>query len=63
MVGHARVGSAGGLDDVMRSKYVQSEVDAEVYRDAEADLRARLSVLFCGTACQAAGLHNYLDAR
>lgn len=62
-VRHVRVGSAGGLDGVMRSKYVQSEVGAEVYRGVEADLRAGVPVLFCGTACQVAGLRSYLDVR
>lgn len=62
-VRHVRIGSADGLDGVMRSKYVQSEVDLEVYQGLEADLRAGLPVLFCGTACQVAGLRNYLDMR
>lgn len=62
-VRHVRVDSLEGLDDVMRSKYVQSSVGPEVYRGVEADLRAGALVLFCGTACQAFGLRGYLEAR
>lgn len=62
-VRHVRVDSAGDLDAVMRSKYVQSSVGPEVYRGVADDLRAGLPVLFCGTACQVAGLRGYLSGR
>lgn len=62
-VRHVRVDSHEGLDAVMRSKYVQSAVGSEVYGAVEADLRAGLPVLFCGTACQVAGLRNCLSCR
>ena len=62
-VRHVRVGDAGGLDAVMRSKYVQSTVGAEVYKALEADLRAGRPALFSGTACQCAGVRNYLKTR
>lgn len=63
MVHHVRVDVAEELDSVMRSKYVQSEVSAEIYRGVETDLRAGLPVLFCGTACQVSGMRSYLEVR
>lgn len=62
-VRHVRVVNRGGLDAVMRSKYVQSSVGSEVYQGVESDLRGGRRVLFSGTACQCAGMRNYLAAR
>lgn len=62
-VRHVRVDDPAQLDAVMRSKYVQSSVGADVYRAVSDDLRAGRLVLFCGTACQTAGIAGYLDRR
>lgn len=62
-VRHVRVDDPAQLDAVMRSKYVQSSIGADVYRAISDDLRAGRAVLFCGTACQAAGIAGYLDRR
>ena len=59
-VRHVLVDSEGGLDSVMRSKYVQSSVGREVYEGVRAALRAGRRVLFAGTACQVAGMRAYL---
>lgn len=50
------------LIPLLRSKYVQSAIDAEVYSGIASDLRAGSVVLFCGTACQTAGVAGYLAA-
>lgn len=63
LVRHVRVDTIDGLDAVMRSKYVQSEIAPEVYQRVREDLQAGKQVIFCGTACQAAGMKNYLAAR
>lgn len=62
-VRHVRVDDAAGLDSVMRSKYLQSSVEREVYEEVVSDLRAGRPVLFSGTACQVAGVRSYLDIR
>lgn len=59
-VRHVLVDSEGGLDSVMRSKYVQSSVGREVYEGVRDALRAGRRVLFSGTACQVAGMRAYL---
>jgi coenzyme F420-reducing hydrogenase beta subunit len=59
-VRHVRVDSEDKLDAVMRSKYVQSSVGLDVYEGVERDLKGGMRVLFAGTACQNAGLRNYL---
>lgn len=61
-VRHARAGSTGELGPLLRSKYVQSEVGREVYAGVASDLREGRPVLFCGTACQVAGLRLRLSA-
>lgn len=48
-----------GLERILRSKYVQSDVH-RCYRSVKSALRAGRRVLFCGTPCQVAGLSLYL---
>lgn len=48
------------LDLLMRSKYVQSSIGREVYEGVRDALRAERPTLFCGTACQVAGIRSYL---
>ena len=59
-VHHVLVEDAAGLDSVMRSKYVQSAVGPEVYAGVREALRSGRRTLFSGTACQVAGVRNYL---
>lgn len=59
-VRHVIVDSEAELDSVMRSKYVQSSVSADVYKGVKSALRAGRKVLFSGTACQVAGMRGYL---
>lgn len=51
--------SMDGLKRFQGSKYAQAFV-GDSYKDAEAFLKAGKLVLFSGTSCQIAGLHNYL---
>lgn len=62
-VKHVRVDSEDGLDAVMRSKYVQSYVGLDVYEGVGRDLKSGFRVLFAGTACQNAGIRNYLSLK
>lgn len=62
-VRHVRVSDKGGLDAIMRSKYVQSAVGTDVYEGVERDLRDGRKALFSGTACQNAAMRNYLDLK
>ena len=48
------------LDEIMRSKYVQSSVGRDVYEGVRGSLRDGRRVLFAGTACQVAGMRAYL---
>ena len=57
---HVVIDDEQGLDSIMRSKYVQSEVGKEVYAGIREALRSCRPVLFCGTACQVAGVRSYL---
>lgn len=57
---HVLVEVEAELDSVMRSKYVQSSVGPEIYGGIRDALRAGRPVLFCGTACQVAGMRSYL---
>ena len=59
-VRHVLVETEGGLDAVMRSKYVQSRMGRDVYEGMRAALRGGRRVLFAGTACQVAGVRAYL---
>ncbi len=59
-VRHVLVKDEAGLDAVMRSKYVQSRIDHDVYEGIRAALRDGRHVLFAGTACQVAGVRAYL---
>lgn len=62
-VRHVRVISHDELDSIMRSKYVQSAVGQDVYKGVEQDLKAGRQVMFAGTACQNAGIRNYLTLK
>lgn len=59
---HVVVEREEGLDRIMRSKYVQSSVGRDVYEGVRDALRAGRPALFCGTACQVAGMRSYLGA-
>ncbi len=59
-VRHVLVESEDDLDAVMRSKYVQSKIERDVYEGMRAALRGGRRVLFAGTACQVAGVRAYL---
>ena len=57
---HVLVEDAADLDRIMRSKYVQSSIDRDVYEGIRSALRSGRRVLFAGTACQVAGMRAYL---
>lgn len=48
------------LDNIKRSKYVESYVGL-AFRNIKSDLMKERMVLFCGTPCQVAGLKRYLQ--
>lgn len=57
---HVCVNQLKQLDSIMRSKYVQSVVSVDVYKDVQRALDLQRLVLFTGTACQIAALKSYL---
>lgn len=59
-VRHVAIESESELDRLMRSKYVQSSMEKEVYEAVRLALRADRHVLFSGTACQVAAIRSYL---
>ena len=59
-VKHVRVDKMADLDRVMRSKYVQSVMGLDVYKQIEESLREGDPILFSGTACQCSAIGNYL---
>lgn len=56
---HTYAENVEDLDNLRRSKYVQSNI-GNTYRQAKAFLDGGRKVLFTGTPCQIAGLRNYL---
>lgn len=63
VVAHARADDGDSVAPLLMSKYLQSKVRPEIHRMVEVDLKAGRPVLFCGTACQVAGLTGYLKAK
>jgi len=57
---HNRAETKEERDEFRGSKYVQSELNA-IFNSVKQDLLANRYVLFSGTACQIAGLINYLS--
>jgi coenzyme F420-reducing hydrogenase beta subunit len=58
-VKHKCIDNIDDLDELRRSKYVQSEI-GKAFREAEKHLKNDRKVLFCGTPCQIAGLKAYV---
>lgn len=56
---HKEVLKIEDLEDIRRTKYVQSDLSG-TYRQIEQRLKEGLPVLFCGTPCQAQGLRLFL---
>ena len=56
---HTYTENIADLDNLRRSKYVQSNI-GNTYQQAKAFLDSGRKVLFTGTPCQIAGLRNYL---
>ncbi len=59
-VRHIAVESIEELSRLKGSKYVQSEISAELLRQIRRELTAGREVLFIGTGCQTAGVRNFL---
>ncbi len=59
---HIKVSSEKDLERLFGSKYVQSII-GNVYVDVKKSLEENKYVLFSGTACQIAGLNNYLGKK
>ena len=57
---HIAVNSVDKLDQIMKSKYVQSNV-GKIFRNVKEALIAGKKTLFSGSPCQIAGLKNFLD--
>lgn len=58
-VKHKRVDSIENLSSILGSKYQHSLTEG-IFKLVRKDLKDGLSVLFCGMACQVAGLKNFL---
>ncbi len=56
---HSFARNAEELDNLRRSKYVQSDI-GETFKEVKEFLAKGLPVMFTGTPCQIAGLKNYL---
>lgn len=61
-VKHVRVDSMYALNKILTSKYVQSDIRG-VYSKIETDLRSGKKVLFCGTPCQVAAIHHFIEQK
>lgn len=59
-VEHRIVRAEKDLDLLMRSKYVQSRISRDIYKEIKDAVRSGSRVLFSGTACQIAAIVSYL---
>lgn len=59
VVKHIGVSDKNGLEKIMKSKYVQSDM-GNVFSEVKSDLENDIPVLFSGTGCQVQGLRNFL---
>ena len=59
-VEHTIAKTESDLDALMRSKYVQSHIDRNVYKDIKDAVSAGSQVLFVGTACQVSAVTTFL---
>lgn len=59
-VRHVMVRTIEGLSELKGSKYVQSDISADLLRSIRRELQGGREVLFIGTGCQVAGVRNYL---
>lgn len=59
---HIRIENEDDIFKLRKSKYVQSEIGF-LFKDVKKDLDNRRLVLFTGTACQIAGLYNFLKKK
>ena len=57
---HRYIDNIDSIDDLRRSKYVQSDI-GDTFRQARELLDGGREVLFCGTPCQIAGLKSFLN--
>ena len=62
IVHHIRIDMVDQLNQLNRSKYVQSDT-RETYKDVMEDLNRNCTVLYSGTACQVYGLVSYLKKK
>lgn len=58
-VKHMRIDNLNDLDKILKSKYVRSNM-GNTYKKVKEDLENGLTVLFCGSPCQVAGLKKFL---
>ena len=56
---HMAIESAGELDSIMRSKYMQSS-KKDIYKKVKDALKNGRPALFCGTPCECSALSSYL---
>ena len=60
IVSYVRVDKVENLSIIKKSKYVQAKISKDIFQNIYADVNRRISVLFCGTPCQVAGVIQYL---
>lgn len=60
VVKHVRAVSKTERDKMRESKYVQSIIEPDLYKQIKKDLAEGLPVLFTGTSCQIAAVRRYL---
>lgn len=62
LVAHTCIRSNREIASVSQSKYLQSSI-GETYKNAKKELVDGVTVLFCGTPCQIAGLYAFLGKK
>lgn len=62
-VEHVRAVDESELDELFCSKYVQSEINPNIYQMIVADLQDARKVLFSGTGCQIAAIVSFLSCQ
>ncbi len=60
---HVRITDSLQLPPLRGSKYVQSKLSPDIYKQIEKDTNGGIAVLFSGTPCQCAAVSNYAEKK
>ncbi len=63
IIKHVRITDNSQLPPLRGSKYVQSSLSFDMYKQIEKDINGGIAILFSGTPCQCAAVSNYAEKK